>query len=414
MRDVIVVGGGASGMIASIIAARHGAQVLLLERLDRIGKKILVTGNGRCNLSNTQIENTKYHTSSTEDFSYPLKYVNYEIIRSFFEELGVLPLVEGDKVYPSSEQASSVLEVLRMELTRLQVEIQTDTKVIDAFSKKDRWYIVCENNITYHAPKVIFATGGMANISFGCDQLGYNILKKLGHTISPTFPTLVHVLSSSSYCKMMKGTKIKCQASAYVENKPIREEYGEVLFTEDGLSGPAIFQLSRIAAKAKLEGKKASVVLDLLPNLSHDDMISMIYSRIALRPERTLEELFIGWIHKRIIIPIIKYSKVESMHIKSEDLEHDSIEKLAKAIKAFVFEINGTRGYKYAQATAGGVVLSEVDLTTMASKKAKGIYITGEVLDLDGDCGGYNLQWAWSTGYLAGLSASNEGRKDHD
>lgn len=408
MTDVIVVGGGASGMIASIIAARQGASVLLLERLNRIGKKILVTGNGRCNLSNTQLESSRYHTSSQEDFSYPLKYINYEMTKEFFEELGVLPLVEGDKVYPYSEQASSVLEVLRMELARLQVEIQTDIKVIDVFYKKDIWHVVGENSITYHAKNVIVATGGMANISFGCDQVGYHILKKLGHTISPTFPTLVHILSPSSYCKMMKGTKIKCEASAYVADKLMRKEYGEVLFTEDGLSGPPIFQLSRIAAKAELEGKKAAIILDLLPDLSYEEVVSIIYSRIALQPNRTVEELFIGWLHKRIVMPMIKYAGLGSMHIGSENLEYESIAKLAKAIKTFVFEISGTRGYKYAQATAGGVALNEVDLTTMASKKAKGLYITGEVLDVDGDCGGYNLQWAWSTGYLAGLSASKE------
>ncbi len=408
LTDVIVVGGGASGIIASIIAARQGAKVLVLERLSRIGKKLLVTGNGRCNLSNTQINLSCYHTTSNSDFSYPLQKINYEMIRDFFEELGVPVLIEENKVYPFSEQASSVLEVLRMEMNRLKIDIQTEMKVVDVFLKKGLWYLSTENGITYHAPKVVFATGGMANASFGCDQTGYHILKKLGHTIAPMFPTLVHVLSPSIYCKMMKGTKIKCDAAAYVEDNLIRKEYGEVLFTEDGLSGPPIFQLSRIAAKANLEKKRGCIVLDLMPNLSYDEVISTIYSRIARHPMRTVEELFIGWIHKRIVVPIIKYSKIESMHLPAEDLEHHHIEQLAKTIKEFIFETEGTRGYKYAQATAGGILLSEIDLKSMASKKAKGIYITGEVLDLDGDCGGYNLQWAWSTGYLAGLHAAQE------
>ena len=328
------------------------------------------------------------------------------MIKDFFEELGVLALVEGDKVYPFSEQASSVLDVLRMELQRLEVDIQTDAKVIDVLKKKDTWHILCENGITYDASKIIFATGGMANASFGCDETGYQLLKKLGHTLTPTFPTLVHIISSSQYCKMMKGTKITCDALAYVEDKFIRKEHGEVLFTEDGLSGPPIFQLSRIASKAKLERKKASIVLDLLPSMSYDEVVSMIYSRIALWPKRTVEEFFIGWFHKRITIPIIKYAGIDSMHTRCEDLDYEAIGRLATTIKSFVFETGGTRGYKYAQATAGGIKLSEIDLTTMASKKAKDIYITGEVLDIDGDCGGYNLQWAWSTGYLAGLSAS--------
>ena len=406
MIDVIVVGGGASGMIASIIAARKGVKVLLLERLNRVGKKILVTGNGRCNLSNINIDSRYYHTSSKEDFSYPLKHISYEVIKEFFEELGILPLVEGCKVYPFSEQASSVLDVLRMELERLGVEIQIDAKVINLSKKKNDWNVACENGMVHHAQKVIVATGGMANASLGCDESGYSLLKKLGHTITPTFPTLVHMLSASKYCKMMKGTKVTCDAAMYVEDKLIRKEHDEVLFTEDGLSGPAIFQLSRIASKAKLEGKRAYVALDLLPAMSHDEVVSMIYKRIALWPMRTLQELFVGWLNSRITIPLIKYSGLESMHISCENLEYEQVAKLAESIKKFVFETNGTRGYKYAQATAGGVKLSEIDLTAMASKKAMGIYVTGEVLDLDGDCGGYNLQWAWSTGYLAGLHAS--------
>lgn len=405
MTDVIVVGGGASGLVAGIIAARQGARVLILEGLSRIGKKILVTGNGRCNLSNIKLSRECYHTSSKEDFFYPLKYIDYETTQKFFEELGIVPLIEDDKVYPHSEQASSILEVLRMELSRLAVEIHTEAKVIDAFIKKDIWHIVCENKACYQSPKVVFATGGMAGAGLGCDEMNYSIYKKLGHTIEPTFPTLVHVLSSSHYPKMMKGTKIKCEAGAYVEKKLMRKEFGEVLFTEDGLSGPPIFQLSRIISMAKLKGKEAWITLDLLHDLSHDEVVSNLYKRITLHPKRTVEELFIGWLNKRLIVPVIKYAQIGSMHTISEDLEHHSIEKLAKTLKAFVFETHGTRDYVYAQATAGGVALHEIDLTTMASKKAKGMYITGEALDLDGDCGGYNLQWAWSTGYLAGLSA---------
>ncbi|MDF2877594.1 MAG: hypothetical protein K0S30_690 [Clostridia bacterium] len=406
MTDVIVIGGGASGIMASIAAARAGAKVILLERLSRIGKKILVTGNGRCNLSNIHIDSLYYHTSSGCDFSYPFKYMDYKRTEKFFEELGVLPLIEGDKVYPFSEQASSVLEVLRMESERLKIEVHTDTKVMGVFRKRHKWHVVCENQITYEAPKVIVATGGMANASFGCDQTGYTILKGLGHTISPTFPTLVHILSTSPYCKMMKGTKVKAAASAFVEGHLVRKEYGEVLFTEDGLSGPPIFQLSRVASKAKYENKKAYVALDLLPHMSYDEVVSMIYSRIASFPMRTVEELFTGWLHKRVTMPLIKYARIQSMHLKGEDLEYEPIARLASSIKEFIFETEGTRGYKYAQATAGGISLEDIDFKTMASKKAEGLYITGEVLDVDGDCGGYNLQWAWSTGYLAGTHAA--------
>jgi len=407
MADIIVVGGGASGMVASIVAARRGMSVILLERLNRIGKKLLVTGNGRCNLSNTCIESSYYHTSSDIDFSYPLKQVDFHLTQSFFEELGIIPLIEEEKVYPFSEQASSVLDVLRMELEKCHVMTYTDTKIVDIYRTSDKWQLLSEDGRTYSASKVIFATGGMAGEgAYGCDDTGYHLLEKLGHTIVRPFPTLVHVLSKSPYCKMMKGTKIKCDTYAYTSNQLIRKEYGEVLFTEDGLSGPPIFQLSRIAAKAKQDKRACKISLDLLPHMSYEEVVSMIYSRIAAHPNRTVEELFIGWLNKRMVMPIIKYAGLGSIHIPCENLDYEDVSKLAKAIKQFEFETSGTRDYKYAQATAGGVKLEEIDFHTMASKKEQGLYLTGEVMDVDGDCGGYNLQWAWSTGYLAGLSAS--------
>lgn len=408
MTDIIVVGGGASGMVASIVAARNGGKVLLIERLNRIGKKLLVTGNGRCNLTNIDLQEAYYHTGSTGDFFRPLKERGYKETKDFFEALGIVPLIEEKKVYPFSEQASSVLDVLRMELEQLGVSIQTDTKIVDVFRKAHEWHVVSEAGTTYKADKLIFATGGLAGPSFGCDSTGYKMLQKIGHTLIPPFPTLVHMLSTSSYCKMMKGTKITCMASVWTEGKKIRQEYGEVLFTEDGLSGPPIFQLSRVAAKAKEEHKKCLVSLDLLPDKSEEEIVSHIYSRIAGHPNRTLEELFMGWLHKRVAVPLIKSADIGSMHTKCENLEYEMIEKLAKSMKDFRFEVTGTRGYKYAQATAGGIALEEINFETMASKKVEGLYLTGELIDIDGDCGGFNLQWAWSTGYIAGMHASQK------
>lgn len=408
MKEVIVVGGGASGMIAAIVAARRGLRVCILERLNRVGKKILTTGNGRCNMTNTSIETIRYHSSSQIDLGYPLHYFGYKDTERFFMELGIMPLIEGYKVYPLSEQANSIVDVLRMELERLEVEVVTEVKVVDLSYKNNAWEVISESGEIYKAEKVIIATGGMTNSSLGCDGLGYQLLKRLGHHMTPTFPILVHVLSTSPYCKMMKGTKVKATASIYVEGVLEREEYGEVLFTEDGLSGPAIFQISRVASLGSLEGKKVKVTLDIMKDFSYDEVVSLLYNRIAMQPHRTIEELFIGMLHKRIVIPLLKCAQIASMHRASEELEYEEIARLAESIKAFPFEITGTRGYKFAQVTAGGINIEEVDLTTMASKKAKNLYITGEVLDVDGDCGGFNLQWAWSTGYLAGESVSKK------
>ena len=413
MKEVIIIGGGASGLVAAIVAARRGAKVCILERLDRIGKKILVTGNGRCNITNTHLEASCYHTShKSKSIMAPIEYFGYEETKSFFEELGIVFMVEGKKVYPHSEQATSVLDVLRMELQRLGVEILTGVKVVDLFYKKGAWQLIDEAGDTYRGQKVIVATGGMANTSLGCDGIGYNLLKRLGHQVAPTFPILVHMLSNTPYCKMMQGTKIKALVTIEVEGQVMRQEYGEVLFTEDGLSGPPIFQLSRIGSQAKLNGQAAKVRLDLFEGKEEDELVSLLYERIARQPERSIEELFIGLLHKRLIVPILKAAGIVQIGRPCENLEYEEIAHIAKVLKAFCFNIQGTRSYKYAQVTAGGIKVDEVDLKTMASLKAKDLYITGEVLDVDGDCGGYNLQWAWSTGFIAGESVSRNGAEE--
>ena len=293
-----------------------------------------------------------------------------------------------------------------MEIEKLQVEVVTGAKVVEIKSKKDMWKVILEDNISYESEKVIIATGGFANNTLGCDGLGYNLLKSVGHKVAPTFPALVHITSSSSYCKMMTGTRIKAVASIYIDEKVKRSEYGEVLFTDDGLSGPAIFQLSRIAAKAKIDGKNAKVKLDLLSEFKKPQVINMIYARISNQPDRTIETLLIGLIHKRLIIPILKEAGITHFSRRCDELEYDEIESLTCVLKEFEFDAQGTRGYKYAQVTAGGIRLEDVNLNTMESRKAKNLFITGEVLDIDGDCGGYNLQWAWASGFIAGQSVS--------
>lgn len=406
MTNIGIIGGGASGIMAAIVAARLGAKVTIIERQNRVGKKILVTGNGRCNITNTNLQPKHFHTHGNSNSFSVIEKFTLEDTLSFFKELGIEPLEEKGKLYPLSEQASSVLDVMRLELVKLGVEMVVDTCIVKLKKVEKKWVAIDEQGANYSFDKVIVATGGLAAPSLGCDTKGYDLLKKLGHSEVETYPTLVHITSSTPYCKMMQGTRVKGDLKIVVEGKVKREETGEVLFTEDGLSGPPIFQLSRVASLAKKEGKNCEIYLDVQPKLSEEAIVGKIYDRIAQNPNKTIEELFVGWMHKKVIMPVIKQSDIGSPAALCENLDYDMICLLAQSMKKLVFKVTGTRGYKFAQATAGGISIDEINLEHMASMKQEGIYVTGEVLDVDGDCGGYNLQWAWSTGYLAGKAAA--------
>ncbi|MGL4363119.1 MAG: NAD(P)/FAD-dependent oxidoreductase [Cellulosilyticaceae bacterium] len=406
MNTVCIIGGGASGLVAAIVAARNGVDVTLIDRQSRLGKKILVTGNGRCNITNEVVKECHFHTHSNKNPFEVIEQFDDKKTMDFFRELGIVPFIEKGKVYPSSEQASSVLDVLRFELTKLNIKIIVEQKIDYVKSCKKGFEVINSVGEKWFFEKVILATGGMAAPQLGCDDTGYKIAKSLGHNIHPAFPTLVHITSPTSYCKMMQGIRVKGVTSIWVNNKKQREENGEVLFTEDGLSGPPIFQLSRIAAESCNMGKKCEIKIDLFPKQTEEDLISMFYERIAQNMDKTIEEIFVGWLHKKVVIPVIKQAAVGSPVAPSANLEYDMLVELAKAMKNLKFEVTGTRGFKFAQATAGGVAIDEIDLKTMESVKHKGLYLIGELLDVDGDCGGYNLQWAWSTGFLAGLSVA--------
>ena len=402
MTTVGIIGGGASGLVAAICAARGGAKVTLIERQNRIGKKILVTGNGRCNLTHTKVTKERFHTHSEADYFKPIERINQEDTLTFFKELGIELLIENAKIYPASEQANSILDVMRLELEQLGVEMIVEEKIVALETQSTQLTVKSETGRVWHFDRLIMATGGLAAPKLGCDETGYELLQGLGHKLEPTYPTLVHILSSTPYCKMMKGTRVKGEVAIYVKGKKKRSEYGEVLFTEDGLSGPSIFQLSRIAAKCQMEKQACEIKLDLFREETEDSLVTKLYDRIGRHPYKTIEELFIGWLHKRVAIPVIKQAGIGSPIAPCENLDYEMIVELAKSMKGLVFNVTGTRGYPFAQATAGGINLKDINLETMQSKYDNRLYVVGEVLDVDGDCGGFNLQWAWSTGMLAG------------
>ncbi len=405
-KKVIVIGGGAAGMMASIVAKRNGANVTLLERNSRVGKKILATGNGRCNYTNMHVDINNYHGKNPKFVYSCLSQMNVEMTLNFFEKLGITPVVEeGGKVFPLSFQASSVLDVLRMEMEDLGVKIVCDAFVTDIFKKKEKFIVTLKDKKTFIGDKVIICTGGKAAPFTGSDGNGYELSKKLSHSIIDVFPGLVQLRLEKSYLKQIAGVKVVGTAGLYSKGKLIREDKGDILFTNYGISGPPILQLSRKALELLNKDKKPILKVSLIDRKTKEEVVDYLKLRFTYLEKRTIETGLIGFINKRLIPVILKEIKIDRSK-RVAQLSNKEIDKLAKILVDWKFEIIGSQSYKDAQVTAGGISTKEIDSTTMESKLVKGLYFAGEIMDIDGDCGGFNLQWAWSSGYVAGKSAA--------
>jgi len=404
LPDIVVIGGGASGIVASIIASRRNSQVTLLERNDRIGKKLLVTGNGRCNYTNKNMKVDCFHGTNKNFIENIIKQFDRDKTLEFFEKLGIVPKAEdGGKIFPMSLQSSSVLDVLRYELERLDVNVVTGAYVTEISKKKD-FLIKTKTKDVFHSDKVIIATGGMAMPVSGSDGNGYKLAKEFGHSIITPTPALVQLKLESDKLKAMDGVKFEGSANLYIDNKLIREEKGEILFTDYGVSGPPILQLSREAVRGMNEKRKVELELKLFDK-STEEFKKYLNKRFSYMPYKSVEIGLIGLIHKKLIIPILKEINLDKNKLVKE-LTNADLDKLTNILTSWRFKVIGDKGWGQAQTTAGGILSHDIDPDTLESKRISGLYFCGEILDVDGDCGGYNLQWAWSSGYVAGLNAS--------
>lgn len=401
--NIVIIGGGASGMLAASVAANNGANVTIIERNNRIGKKILVTGNGRCNYTNTLANVTDYNN---QDFvSYGLSVFNPGRTMDYFSKLGIVPKVEKEgKAYPLSEQASSIVDVFLYDLKHQNVEIITEALVVSVIKKHREFTIYLEDGRSIDCDKVIIATGGKAMPKSGSDGSGYQLAEDLGHTVTKVFPALVKLKLESPYLKHLQGIKMPTKVELVYKNQVLQEEYGDVLFGNYGISGPTILQLSRKAMEIYNKGEKAYIKLTLVTALTKSE----IAQRFIESRTKSVDFSLVGLIHKRYIMPIIKEAGIPKQNTPVRDLSDKQLSKLIELLFDWRFLIKGSKSFNDAQVTAGGVSTNEINNKTMESNKIKGLYFTGELLDIDGRCGGYNLQWAWSSGYLAGLNASKE------
>lgn len=409
--SVVIIGGGAAGLAAAIAAGRQLAgteeKILILERMDRIGKKILATGNGRCNLANMKMTPQNYHGDVSFAEAVFDKF-GVENTLTFFSSLGLLMVPdEAGRVYPFSGQASSVLDVLRFELERLNIVVQTACEALSIEKTADGFKIRTSGGAVT-AKKIILTAGGLAAPELGSNGTGFTLLEKLSHKIASPFPALVQLKTRSEYPRQLKGIRCAGELSISVRGEVRGRERGEIMFTDFGLSGIPTMQLSRIASQTLNSSDAADITayIDFMPGYDKSDIYRALTEKVKKYPEMPVENLFVGIFCKRIGQVVCKQAGVTPLSRKLCTLTVTEIESLINTVKKFPLPVVGTKGFSSAQVTAGGASASQFNEETMESLLVSGLYAAGEVLNIDGDCGGYNLLWAWASGRLAGESAA--------
>lgn len=404
MRHVAVIGGGAAGMMAAITAAREGVKVTILEHKDRIGKKILSTGNGRCNFTNTY-QTPACYRSDNRDFAWNIiQKFNVEKTISFFKELGIYPKDRNGYLYPYSDQAAAILEVLQIEIAKLNICVMTEINVLDIQPVK-RGIRVTTDKKTITVDSVILACGSKAAPVTGSDGSGYQLAKLFGHRIVPVLPALVQLRCAEKFYKSISGVRVQGTVEIYADDISLASDTGEIQLTNYGISGIPVFQVSRYAAKAIYQKQSVTAVLNFMPDMNKDEFLSFLQERITLCPHKTLDEFFTGIFPKKLCELWIRLSRLPK-EMRVSDLSGEQLEKLVLLIQHLRTHITETNAFEQAQICCGGIDTTEINPDTLESNYVPGIYFAGELLDVDGICGGYNLQWAWSSGFVAGREAA--------
>ncbi|KYJ85696.1 hypothetical protein AS592_00880 [Sulfurovum riftiae] len=402
---MIIVGAGAAGLAAAITAARRGQQVELLEQNSRPGKKILVSGNGKCNITNRYIAANRFHSRNPDFIEETLNGYDFPVIKDFFTSIG-LELIEGKegKIFPMSLQASSVVELLEYEAKRVGVEIHCDCKVTRITKEGDDF--ILETSLgEKRSKRLLITSGSPAAPQLGGNNSGYLFATTMGHTLIPRHPSLVQLCSEESWVKTCAGVKVAGVAKLYANGEYITEKKGDLLFTNYGISGLAILDLSREVSTRLAAFDYCELSLDLMPALSKEKLTNLMLSRIQKESGKPVTLWLQGILHKKLARVVLEHSKCKSR--AEGDLNRKEVNKLVHTIKNLKLSINDTKGFKGAEVSTGGVDTSEVSPQTMASRLVPGLYFAGEVLDVDGDRGGFNFHFAWVSGIRAGKAVRN-------
>ena len=406
-KEVIIIGGGASGMMAALSAGRQGAAVTILERNPRIGKKILATGNGRCNFTNINTDTTCFHGGNPQFAAGALSRFGVEDTIAFFEKIGIAPKVEDfGKVFPRSDQASSILDVLMYELKEMGVNIICEAFVKKIFKKNGKFEIETEDGSFFHGDSVVIATGGKAMPSSGSDGAGFALAQNLGHRITDLFPGLVQLKLEGGFFKQIQGVKFVGTAAILKNGESVAQDRGDILFGDYGVSGPPILQISRKAGELLQEKQEAILKLTIMDLISQNDLEKLMAARFKNSLNKTVEFSLVGLVNKRLIPVLLKEAGIKDLKCPVVNLTNADCEKIIKILTDWRFKIRGTKSWPSAQVTVGGVNTEEINPDSMESKIVKALFFAGEIIDIDGQCGGFNLQWAWSSGFVAGQNAA--------
>lgn len=393
----IIVGGGASGLILSIELSKkfNGENVALIEKLDRVGKKLLSTGNGQCNFTNLDMDLSHYHSKVKDFCKTAITKYSPNFVIDYFKDLGILPTVDDGKVYPLSKQASSVLDALRFKLQSLNTKVFLNSKVIRI--KKGKPFEVClENGEILYAENVILSCGGKSGANVGTDGSSYKLFEDLGHTTTSLTPSLVQLKTENGKIKGLKGLKQKCLVKLVENGKNVKVFLGDVLFTDYGVSGNAIFSLS-----SYVNYQNSSLIIDFCPQISCEELEKTLLLKQRNCPYLTTEYLLGGIVNTKIASSVLRNLNICNLN---ESIKKANVKKVVYAIKNYELNILGCLGFDMSQTTRGGLNCLEFDSNTLQSLLCTNLYATGEVLDVVGDCGGYNLQWAFSSAFLVSES----------
>lgn len=415
--EIVIIGGGAAGLMAACAAVqtlRKKGAVIVIEGNQKLGRKLLATGNGRCNLTNMHVSPAHYH-GDVSGVEHLLKQYTPEYVCEVFREMGLVTRADAEgRVYPNNLQAAAVLSTLRSCAEENGADCVIGSAAVSVLKTKRGFLVKCENGEEIEAKKCILACGGAASPKHSCSSDGYTFAKGLGHSVTQLYPALTQLVCKGKVFKSLSGMRCGVNASLLADGKPVYEESGEVLFSDTGLSGICIFGLSVYAAEffaaGKIDGrpyKSLSVSLDCLPEWSFTEITSYLNEVRSHFPNRMAGDILSGLLNMKIGYAMVQAAGID-VNMSTKFVTAAQLQKLASLVKSWRFEVSGTKSWNDAQITAGGVPLREVDSATFESKKTRDLYLAGEMLNIHGDCGGYNLHFAWSTGHAAGKAAAEQ------